>query len=210
MSKVIQVRDVPEQLPNTLKARAAREGMSLSDFIKRELESPAERPTMREWLELTKRAKPIPAKRSAAQIVRVARCAMIVLDASIVVELLGNGVFADSLRRALAASSDSFVVPHLLDVEVTSAFEAWLPAGVPIRIALRNFSTDLHRPRRALFAHNFAWPHLRVASQLTASFIPAMRSCAEVTTHGSPCLPSDRGLSATPESGTTTTTTPAV
>ena len=35
MSKMIQVRDVPEQVHSTLKARAAREGMSLSDFIKK-------------------------------------------------------------------------------------------------------------------------------------------------------------------------------
>jgi plasmid stability protein len=73
MSKMIQVRDVPERVHSTLKARAAREGMSLSDFIKRELESTVERPSMREWLELTQRAKPIRVKRSAAQIVRELR-----------------------------------------------------------------------------------------------------------------------------------------
>jgi antitoxin FitA len=73
MSKMIQIRDVPEHVHGTLKARAAREGMSLSDFIKGELERTTERPTMREWLELTQRAKPISAKRSAAQIVRELR-----------------------------------------------------------------------------------------------------------------------------------------
>ena len=46
---------------------------------------------------------------------------MIVLDASVVVELLTNGSLAESLRRDLAARSDSFLVPHLLDVEVASA-----------------------------------------------------------------------------------------
>jgi len=73
MSKMIQVRDVPEQVHSTLKARAAREGMSLSDFIKRELERTVERPTMREWLDFTRRAKPIRTKRSAAQVVRELR-----------------------------------------------------------------------------------------------------------------------------------------
>ena len=73
MSKMIQVRDVPDQAHSILKARAAREGMSLSDFIKRELEHSAERPTMREWLESTRQAKPIPTKRSAAQIIRELR-----------------------------------------------------------------------------------------------------------------------------------------
>ena len=46
---------------------------------------------------------------------------MIVLDASVVVELLTNGPLADSLRQDLAGRSDSFIVPHLLDVEVVSA-----------------------------------------------------------------------------------------
>ena len=49
---------------------------------------------------------------------------MIVLDASVVVELLTNGPLADSLRRDLATRSDSFIVPHLLDVEVASALRS--------------------------------------------------------------------------------------
>ena len=73
MSKMIQVRDVPDSVHGVLKARAAREGMSLSDFIKRELERVAERPTMQEWLERTQEAKPIPARRTAAQVIRELR-----------------------------------------------------------------------------------------------------------------------------------------
>jgi plasmid stability protein len=73
MSKMIQVRDVPDSLHGTLKSRAAREGMSLSDFIKRELERVAERPTMREWLENTRQAKPVPSKHTAAQVIRELR-----------------------------------------------------------------------------------------------------------------------------------------
>jgi predicted nucleic acid-binding protein len=46
---------------------------------------------------------------------------MIVLDASVVVELLTNGPMANSLRHDLAESSDAFIIPHLLDVEVASA-----------------------------------------------------------------------------------------
>lgn len=46
---------------------------------------------------------------------------MIVLDASVVVELLINGPLADSIRRDLAGHGDSFIVPHLLDIEVLSA-----------------------------------------------------------------------------------------
>ena len=47
---------------------------------------------------------------------------MIVLDASVVVELLTNGVLADSIRHELAGRDESLVVPHLIDVEVISAF----------------------------------------------------------------------------------------
>jgi predicted nucleic acid-binding protein len=46
---------------------------------------------------------------------------MIVLDASVVVELLTNGTLADSIRGELARLNESFIVPHLIDVEVMSA-----------------------------------------------------------------------------------------
>lgn len=70
---MIQVRNVPDEVHRILKARAAREGMSLSDFIKRELEHSAERPTMREWLDRVAQAKPIPVRRSAAAVLRELR-----------------------------------------------------------------------------------------------------------------------------------------
>ena len=53
---------------------------------------------------------------------------MIVLDASLVVELLTNGALADSIRHELAGRSDAFIAPHLLDVEVVSALRS-LVAG---------------------------------------------------------------------------------
>ena len=70
---MIQIRDVPERVHGTLKARAAREGMSLSDFIKRELAESAARPSMREWLELTRKRKPISSKRSSGALIREQR-----------------------------------------------------------------------------------------------------------------------------------------
>ena len=73
MSKMIQIRDVPDDVHSTLKARAAREGMSLSDFIKREFQRTAERPSMQEWLDRTQQAKPISAKISPAQAIRELR-----------------------------------------------------------------------------------------------------------------------------------------
>jgi predicted nucleic acid-binding protein len=53
---------------------------------------------------------------------------MIVLDASVVVELLTNGTLADSIRSELVRSDEAFIVPHLIDVEAMSAFRR-LAAG---------------------------------------------------------------------------------
>ena len=70
MPKMIQIRNVPDRVHGTLKARAAREGMSLSDFIKRELERAAELPSMRDWLDRIKRAKPLVTTKSPTQVIR--------------------------------------------------------------------------------------------------------------------------------------------
>jgi plasmid stability protein len=48
MSKMIQLRNVPDDLHRTLKARAALEGMTLSDYLVAEVRRAAERPTVRE------------------------------------------------------------------------------------------------------------------------------------------------------------------
>jgi hypothetical protein len=47
--------------------------MSLSAYLNKELERMASLPTMREWLERTRRRKPIPVKRSAAEVLRELR-----------------------------------------------------------------------------------------------------------------------------------------
>lgn len=48
MSTMIQVRNVPDALHRRLKARAALAGMSLSDYLLREIREVAERPTVEE------------------------------------------------------------------------------------------------------------------------------------------------------------------
>jgi antitoxin FitA len=54
MSKMIQLRHVPDAIHRTLKARAASEGKSLSDYILEELRRTTERPTLAEMLERLK------------------------------------------------------------------------------------------------------------------------------------------------------------
>jgi plasmid stability protein len=48
MSKMIQIRNVPDDVHRTLKIRAASEGISLSDYIKRDLEALAKQATIEE------------------------------------------------------------------------------------------------------------------------------------------------------------------
>ncbi|HEX6153994.1 MAG TPA: toxin-antitoxin system HicB family antitoxin [Solirubrobacterales bacterium] len=48
MSKMIQIRNVPDDLHRQLKIRAAAAGMSMSDYIKRELDLRTRKMTIRE------------------------------------------------------------------------------------------------------------------------------------------------------------------
>jgi predicted nucleic acid-binding protein len=78
---------------------------------------------------------------------------MIVLDASVVVELLMNGPLANSVRRGLAERSEPFIVPHLLDVEVVSALRG-LVAGRRIDSHLsEQVLTELAALRARRYAH---------------------------------------------------------
>jgi len=51
MSKMIQLRNVPDHLHRKLKARAATEGRSLSDYLLEEIRRAADRPTLAEMAE---------------------------------------------------------------------------------------------------------------------------------------------------------------
>jgi hypothetical protein len=73
MSKMVQIRNVPEALHRKLKARAALAGISLSDYLLTEIRQTAERLTvdeLRERLANRERVNPRP---DAATAVRAAR-----------------------------------------------------------------------------------------------------------------------------------------
>jgi plasmid stability protein len=48
MSVMVQIRNVPSELHRRLKARAALAGMTLSEYLLREIRQAAERPTVEE------------------------------------------------------------------------------------------------------------------------------------------------------------------
>lgn len=64
---MIQIRNVPDQLHRDLKVRAARSGMTLSDFLLAELRSLSVRPTMQEWLDQAATWKPVDVSESPAE-----------------------------------------------------------------------------------------------------------------------------------------------
>lgn len=70
MSKMIQLRDVPDALHRHLKARAAMAGMSLSDYLLSEIKEIAERPTLAEMRDRLHRRKPVTAQFDSARMIR--------------------------------------------------------------------------------------------------------------------------------------------
>jgi plasmid stability protein len=72
-STMVQIRNVPPELHRRLKARAAIEGLSMSDYVLREVRKALDRPTRQEVLERLQ-ARPLRRlRRSAAEVLRAER-----------------------------------------------------------------------------------------------------------------------------------------
>ena len=70
---MIQIRNVPDDLHRTLKARAAKAGQTLSDYILADVRRLASRPTLEEMLDRLDRLPPVASPESAADAVRAER-----------------------------------------------------------------------------------------------------------------------------------------
>ena len=73
MSTMIQIRHVPDEIHRTFKARAAKAGMSLSDYLLAELRQIAERPTMEEMRERLRQRSASDPDPSPTQLIREER-----------------------------------------------------------------------------------------------------------------------------------------
>ncbi len=74
MSKtMVQIRNVPAEFHRRLKMRAASEGMSMSDYILREIGKALDRPTRQEVLERLRKRPVRTLKRSPVDIIRAER-----------------------------------------------------------------------------------------------------------------------------------------
>jgi len=73
MSKMIQIRNVPDALHRKLKARAALEGMSLSEYLLSEVRRAAERPSVSELRQRLAQRTPVQPSPSPARALREER-----------------------------------------------------------------------------------------------------------------------------------------
>jgi antitoxin FitA len=73
MLTMVQIRNVPAEFHRRLKARAAAEGMSMSDYVLREVGKSLDRPTRQEVLERLKGPAPRQLRRTAADVIREER-----------------------------------------------------------------------------------------------------------------------------------------
>ena len=73
MSKMVQIRNMPDEMHRVLKSRAAARGMSLSDYLLQELRKSAEVPSIEEWLERVRSREPVDPGISMEDAVRAER-----------------------------------------------------------------------------------------------------------------------------------------
>jgi plasmid stability protein len=73
MSKMIQIRHVPDVVHRKIKARAAQAGQTLSDYLRAEIERIAALPTRDEMLARLHASTRVKLKTPAAQIIRKER-----------------------------------------------------------------------------------------------------------------------------------------
>lgn len=70
MSKMVQIRDVPDEVHALLVARAASEGRSLSEMLREEVAMLARRPSRTEVLKRIRARGPVDMPESGAEAVR--------------------------------------------------------------------------------------------------------------------------------------------
>lgn len=73
MGKMVQIRNMPEAIHRRAKARAAEAGMSLSEYLLREIQKSVEQPTNKEIMERLAKLPPLSVKTPPAEMIRQGR-----------------------------------------------------------------------------------------------------------------------------------------
>lgn len=70
MNKHVQIREIPEKTHRKLKMRAAEEGLSMSDYLKRLIERDLQRPRWSEIKARMEKLTPVELPESTAEMIR--------------------------------------------------------------------------------------------------------------------------------------------
>ncbi len=70
MNKHVQIRNVPASKHRKLKARAASKGMTITEYVKRLIESDLDKPTWDEIAERMKQLEPLELTETSAEMIR--------------------------------------------------------------------------------------------------------------------------------------------
>jgi plasmid stability protein len=73
MSKMIQIRNVPDDLHRAIKVKAAKSGMSLSEYLLRMMSEDAQQLTLEEWFERVRELEPVEPDEDPAVTIRKLR-----------------------------------------------------------------------------------------------------------------------------------------
>ncbi len=176
MSKMIQLRNVPDALHRGLKARAAMAGMSLSDYLLAEIKEIAERPTLAELRER-------------------------LLDASAAVDWLLQTSAGQSIERRIYSHNETLHAPHLLDLEVTQVLRRLALQGVVsapradeavrdlLDLRVTRYPHLVLLPRIWQLRHNFSAydaAYIVLAEKLGAPLVTRDARLASVSGHAAP------------------------
>lgn len=70
MNKHLQIRELPEATHRQLKVRASREGLSMSEYVRRLIERDLERPGWDDMVRRMRELEPVALAESSADIIR--------------------------------------------------------------------------------------------------------------------------------------------
>ena len=201
MSKMIQLRNVPDSLHRRLKARAATEGMSLSEYLITEVRRAAERPSLgelRERLAQRTRGEAKPLSGAGREGGARGTLPLTVVDASAVLELLLRTDKAPRLASRLLAGRESLHAPHLLDLEVAQVLRRYAAAGDLSPERGREALADLADLPLHRYPHDVLLPRIWELRQNVTAYDAAYLALAEVLV--APLVTCDSRLSSAPGS----------
>jgi plasmid stability protein len=73
MSKMIQIRNVPDTVHRKVKSKAAEEGLSMSDYLLREIQRLADRPSPADLKRMLAKMRPLELTETPEQMIRAMR-----------------------------------------------------------------------------------------------------------------------------------------